>query len=209
MNRNLRRKRQVRHKRRRHDQAARLRSEGDVGDFLDSLHRDEDQRDQEQERQSVGDGRANNEIVPVPICEQDGKPGSDNMSRRREQRRLAGCRRRQRKDWQRQQHTDQNCDAGELPVIGIGDRPGPGELRLARGVEHAPVGADAAFECLPRLVVGLDDIVVDAERLGPGDETAEHASLHQGIGIGVAAVIARARPAELGDHDALARISLS
>ena len=76
------------------------------------------------------------------------------------------------------------------------------------GVEHAPVGADAAFEGLPRLVVGFDDVVVDAERLGAGDEVAQHLRLHQRIGIGVAAVVAGARPAELGDHDALAGIGL-
>jgi hypothetical protein len=38
---------------------------------------------------------------------------------------------------------------------------------------------------------------------------AQHAGLHQRIGIGVAAVITRARPAELGYHDALAGIGRS
>ena len=160
------------------------------------------------EREPVGDGRARHEVVPVPIGEQDRKPRADDVGGGCEQRGLAGGRAGERKDRQRQQHADQHGDAGELPVIGVGDRPGPGELRLARGVEHAPVGADAAFEGLPRLVVGFDDVVVDAERLGAGDEAAQHAGLHQRIGIGVAAVVARARPAELGDHDALAGIGL-
>ena len=98
------------------------------------------------------EGRARHEIVAVPIGEQDREPGADDIGGGREQRGLAGGHAGQRQDRQRQQHADQHGDAGELPVIGIGDRAGPGELRLARGVEHAPIGADAAFEDLPRLV---------------------------------------------------------
>ena len=79
---------------------------------------------------------------------------------------------------------------------------------MPRRIEHSPIGTDAAFERLPRLIVGLDDVVIDAERVGAGDELAQHRRLLEPSGLGYAAVIAGARPAELGDHDALARVSL-
>ncbi len=52
--------------------------------------------------------------------------------------------------------------AGKLPMVRIDDRAAPAELGVARGVEHAPIQADAAFDGLPRLVEGFDDVVVDA-----------------------------------------------
>ena len=94
-------------------------------------------------------------------------------------------------------------------MIRIGDRAGPGEFRLARGVEQAPIGADAAFEHLPRLVDGFDDVVVDAVGVGARDEIAQHDGLLDAAGIGVLQIVAGARPAELGDHDALAGIGLA
>src|SRR5262249_55447936 len=82
---------------------------------------------------------------------------------------------------------------------------GPGELGVARGVEHTPIHAHAAFMGFPRLVEGFDDVVVDAVGLGPGNELAQHARLLNASGIGLEHVVACAGPAELGDHDALAR----
>src|SRR6202011_2392901 len=92
----------------------------------------------------------------------------------------------------------------DLPVVGVVDRPGPGELRLARGIEHAPVAADAAFGRLPRLIERLDDVVVDAERVGARHELAQHGRLLDPAGLGAAVIVAAARAAEPGDHDALA-----
>ena len=57
-----------------------------------------------------------------------------------------------------------------------------GEFRLAVGVEHAPIGADAAFVGLPRLVERLDDRIVDAHGVGAGDEIADDLGLGQRIG---------------------------
>ena len=70
-------------------------------------------------------------------------------------------------------------------MIGIEDRSGPGEFRLARGVEQAPVGADAAFEGLPRLVERFDDVVVDAAGFGARDEVADDRGLLDAARIGV------------------------
>ena len=89
------------------------------------------------------------------------------------------------------------------------DRAGKLEFRLPLGIEHAPIGADAAFEGLPRLVERLDDRIVDAHGVGAGDEVADDLGLSQRIGHGVLAVETRARPAKLGDHDALAGIGLA
>ena len=113
VDRDLRRERQLRHERRRHDQAARLAAEGDVGDLLDALHRDEDQRDQQHERERVGDRRAGHEIVPVPIGEQDRKPRAGGVGRGRKQRGLAGGDAGERQDRQRQQHAEQHRDPSQ------------------------------------------------------------------------------------------------
>ena len=92
-------------------------------------------------------------------------------------------------------------------MIGIADRAGPVEFRLTRGVEQTPIGTDAAFIGLPRLVDRFDDVVVDAIGLGAGDEVAQHGGLLDAPRNGVVHIVARARPAELGDDDALAGIS--
>ena len=91
-------------------------------------------------------------------------------------------------------------------MIGIGDHPGPLELRLVVGVKQAPVLADAAFRRFPGLIEGLDDVVVDAHGIGPGHEIADDVGLLGAARHGAAAVIAAARPAELGDDHAFARI---
>src|SRR5262249_24066985 len=86
---------------------------------------------------------------------------------------------------------------------------GPRELRLAGGIEDAPVAADAAFGDLPGLIERLDDVVVDAEVIGARHELAQHGRLLEPSGLGGGAVVAAAWPAELGDHDALAGMLLS
>jgi hypothetical protein len=78
---------------------------------------------------------------------------------------------------------------------------------MARGVEHAPIGTDAAFERLPWLVDGFDDVVVEPQGLCARNEVAQHDGLLGPAGLGVLVIVARTRPAELGDHDALAGIS--
>ena len=91
-------------------------------------------------------------------------------------------------------------------MVGVVDKPGPAELGVPRGIKHAPIHADTAFVGLPWLVEGLDDVVVDAIRLGPRDEIPKHCRLFDATGIGLEHVVARARPAEFGDHDAFARV---
>ena len=108
-------------------------------------------------------------------------------------------------DRQRQQQPEQDRKAGELPMVGIADRPGPCELRIARGIEHAPIGADAAFVGLPGLIERFDDVVVDAVGFGARRRNrAAPSPARSGRESALVHVVAGARPAELGDHDALA-----
>ena len=96
-------------------------------------------------------------------------------------------------------------EAGDLPVVGIADRPGPGEFRAAREASNRPqYGPTPPSIGLPGLIDRLDDVVVDAIGLGARDEVAHHHRLLDAAGIGVVHIVAGARPAELGDHDALA-----
>ncbi len=94
-------------------------------------------------------------------------------------------------------------------MIGVGDRADPSEFRIPRGVEDAPIRTDAAFESLPRLVEGLDDVVVDAKRIGAREEIADHRRLGEASRDGVTAIVAGARPAKFRDDDALSRIGLT
>jgi hypothetical protein len=80
---------------------------------------------------------------------------------------------------------------------------------VSRCVEQTPIGADATFRGLPRLVDRFDDIVVDAECVGARHEIAQHGRLFEAARNGIFDVIARAWPAKLGDHDALAGIHLA
>ncbi len=76
-------------------------------------------------------------------------------------------------------------------------------------VEQAPVGADAAFEALPRLIEGFDDVVVDAEPFSARHELARDGGLLHAAWLGFLAVVTAARPAEFRDHDALAFVHLA
>ena len=189
------------------DQAARSAAERDGGDFLDARQRDQHQRDQQHEAEPEREGGAEHEIVA------SARRRTRSRTRRRPRWRaiasvhgLAERGMAARQDRQRQQQAEQDGEPGELPVVGIVDRPGPGELGVARRVEHAPIRADAAFVGLPRLVEGFDDVVVDAEGLGARDEVAQHGRLLDAAGLALEQVVAGARPAEFGDHDALARV---
>ena len=172
--------------------------------------RDQDQRDQQQQAEREGERGAGHEVVPVPEGEHDREPGADRMC-------AAAA---SSAAWPSVAPASVRIGSDSSTPIstarpasfqwsGLVIGPVQENFGCARGVEHAPVGADAAFEGLPRLVVGFDDVVVDAERLGARDEVAQHFGLRHLAGIGVAAVVARARPAELGDHDALAGIGLA
>ncbi len=107
---------------------------------------------------------------------------------------------------QRQQEPDQQRKAGDLPVIRIADRPAPRELRHAACVEQTPVGTDAAFVGLPGLVEGFDQVVVDAIGFGAREEVTDDQRLLDAAGDCALVVVARTRPAELGDDDPLARM---
>ena len=130
---------------------------------------------------------AGHEIMAVPEGEDDRKPGPDHVGGDRQRGGLAGGHVGLRQDRQRQQQPEQDGETGDLPVVGIADQPGPGELGLPRGVEHAPIGADAAFVGLPRLVEGFDEVVVDAVGLGARGEIAQHRRLLDAARIGICA----------------------
>ena len=195
--------------RRRSHQPQRLAAEGDGGDFLDARERDDDQRDQQHGAQAQCESGARHEVVAVPIGEHGGKPGAHHIGAGRKQRGLSERHRGHGEDRQRQQHAHQQRDAGEPPVVGLGERAGPVELGLARSVEQTPIGADAAFENLPGLIDRFDDVVVDAVGARARDEVAQDGGLFDAAGVGILQIIAGARPAELGDHDALAGIGLA
>ena len=198
-----------RHQRRRVGKPPRAAAEGDRGDLLDARQRDGDQRDEKDDAEAQREGGAGHEVVALPEGDDGGKPGADHVGGRRQQQSLRGGCSAHGQDRQRQQDAKQHGEAGALDVVGIGDRAGPGELGLARGVEQSPIGSDAAFERLPRLIDGFDDVVVDAIGLGAMDEIADDGGLFDAAGIGVVEIVACARPAELGDDDALARVHLA
>ena len=67
------------------DQPARVAAEGDGGDFLDPRHRDQHQRDQQDQAQRQREGRAEHEVMAGPVGEHGGSPGADAVGRRRQQ----------------------------------------------------------------------------------------------------------------------------
>ncbi len=158
-------------------QALRRAAEQDRRDFVDAAQRDHHERDEQEHAEREREGRAEHEVVAVPVFEHGRRPGADTMGREGEQQRLHHRRAGHAQDRQRHQHADGDRDGADLPALAVDDRAGPGELRLAAAVEQAPIGADAALEGLPRLVERLDDVVVDAERLGARQERADHARL--------------------------------
>ena len=92
-------------------------------------------------------------------------------------------------------------------MVGIADRAAPGKLRLPVGIEQTPVSTDAAFDRdLPWLVDRFDDVVVDAIGIRARNEIAQDDSLLGAAGVGQFHVVTAARPAELGDDNALAGI---
>ncbi len=194
----------VRCRRRGGKEAHRRASEQHRGDLLDARERDEDEWHQQQQAQDQRERRAGHEVMPVPVIEHGRGPGADHVRGGAEQQQLREGRARDGEDRQREQEADRDRDAGDLPVVRPVDRTDPGEFRLARGVEHAPVAANAALADLPRLIERFDDVVVDAEGVGARHEIAQHHRLFEAAGLGCAVVVAGARPAELGDHDALA-----
>ena len=194
----------LRHRQRRADQASRAVSEGHCRDLLHARQRDEDQRNEQHDPEPEREGGARDEIVRVPEGEDDREPGTDDIGRHRERQGLTGGGARLGEHRHGEQEAEQDRQAGHFPVVGVADQSGPGELGLARGVEHAPVLADAAFVGLPRLVEGFDHVVVDTVGFRPGGEVTQHGRLLEPAGIGIVHVVAAARPAELGDHDPLA-----
>ena len=139
-----------------------------------------------------------------PVGEHGRDPGADPVRRRRQQQRLHHRGALEANDRQRQQDADQQRDGREFPVVLVHHRAGPRKFRLAVGVQNAPIGPDAALEEFPGLVDRFDDVVFHADRFGADHEIAQHHRLLERPGIGIAQIIAGARPAELRDHDPLA-----
>jgi hypothetical protein len=195
-----------RHQRRCINEPTRFAAKRDLRDLLDARERDDDQRHQQQSAEAEREGRSRHEVMPVPIGEHRGKPGADHIGGGCERCGLPNRHPGGRQNRHRQQNAHKQRDAGEPPMIGIRDRAGPAKFRLARSVEHSPIGADTAFEDFPGLVDGLDNVVVDAESFGARHKIAQHNCLLGAAGCCVLEIIARARPAEFGDHDAFAGI---
>ena len=205
MDRNLRRKPiRRRHRGHRNQESARTAPESDLGDFFDTRERDHDQRNQENDAEPESESGAEHEIVALPERENGREPSADDVDRHRERcgfdRRGAGS----GQERQRQQQPEQDRKTAELPMVGITHYSRPCEFGLARGIEHAPIHADAAFVGLPGLIECLDDVVIDAVSVRPRDEVAQYRGLLDPAGNCLEHVVAAARPAELGDDDALA-----
>ena len=192
--------------RRRAGETARRPAEGDGGDLVDARERDDDQRHQEQDAQSEREGGARHEVVALPERDDGREPRADEIGRGRKHERLRGRGAIDGQDRQAEEQAEKDGETRSLEVVRIGNGAGPGELGLARGVEQAPIRADAALERLPGLVDRLDDVVVDAIGLGARDEVADDHRLLDAAGVGVMEIVAGARPTELGDDDALAGV---
>ena len=88
-------------------------------------------------------------------------------------------------------------------------RPAQDVLVVARGVEQSPVAADGPLlPALPRLVEGLDQVVVPALGLGVRHEAAHEARLVHAARHGALALASLRGPAGLADQDVLAREDL-
>ena len=194
----------LRHQRRGIGQPARRAAESDGRDLFHAGERNRDQRHQKEKAEAKREGRAGHEVMALPERDNGGSPGADDIGRDGKHQRLGECHACHGQKRQRQQQTERNGETGALEIVGIGDRSGPFELGLVRRVEQSPIGADAAFHGFPGLIDAFDDVVVDAIGLGAGDEIAQDLRLRHLAGIRIAEIIARARPAEFGDHDALA-----
>ena len=168
------------------EQPLRRPAERDRRDLVDARHRDEDEGNKQDHAEREREGRAEDEIVPVPEREHGRGPGADAIGGRRQQERLPGGRLLQPQDRQRQQDADQQRDSHQLPIVGILHRAGPGEFRLAAGVEDAPVRTDAALEVFPGLIDGFDDVVFHADGFGAADEVAQGQRLLERTRVGVA-----------------------
>jgi hypothetical protein len=142
----------------------------------------------------------------LPVHQHVGAPEAGQMVCGGQQNGLAGGRAAQCQDRKRQQQADEYRQQGRLPVVGVDQRSGPGEFRPQRCVEDAPVRPDIALEQFLRLIDRLDDVVVDATRVGGCHEIAQQHGLADRIGHRALEIVPGAGPAELADHDFLARI---
>src|SRR6185437_4762965 len=88
----------------------------------------------------------------------------------------------------------------------VDKRSGPRKFWTQRRIEDTPIGADVALENFFRLIDGLDNIVVDAELVGLGNEVAQHAGLAERTRDGAFEIMTRTWPAKLPDDDPLPRI---
>ena len=70
------------------EQTTRLSSEADRGNFLDPGHRDQHQRNQENQAERQGEGRAEYEVVAGPIGEHGRSPRAYTVCRGRQHQRL-------------------------------------------------------------------------------------------------------------------------
>ena len=71
---------------------------------------------------------------------------------------------------------------------------------MAIGIEYPPKGTDAAFVGFPGLIERLDDRIVDAHRVGAGDEVTDDVGLGERARHRVLAIEPGARPTKLGDQ---------
>ena len=106
----------------------------------------------------------------------------------------------------RQQGEQGRADRLDRPGRILGDLAGQRELRLARRIEHAPVGFGAAADVfLPGLVDRFHHVVVDVLAFGHVEPFAQELRLVLDRGLRVFLAVAIRGPADFGDHDRLAR----
>src|SRR5712671_194945 len=176
-------------------------AEQDCRDFFNAGKRNENQRNKKQDAETQRKGSAPDQVVRVPEREDDGEPGSDRIGCRGKNNCLPDRGARLCDRCQREQQAKQNCKSADFPVFGVADRTRPGKLHLARCIEQAPIGADAAFAGFPRLIDCLNDVVVDTTSVGAGDEVTDDLRLLDAAGYSSMTIVSGARPAELCDDD--------
>ena len=191
------------------EQPAAFGAEQDGGKLFNAPLHDHDERHQQSCADEQRDLRAEHEIMRDPIVDNIGRPGADGTGGERKHAGLCRGWPRNAEDRDREQQPDGQRRHHLRQEVRRLHRTGKGEFRIPVGVEDAPIGPDAAFIGLPRLIEGFDDRIIDAHRVRAGDEIAHDLCLSDRARLGVLAIEPGARPAELGDHDAFAGIGLA
>ncbi len=137
------------------------------------------------------------------MIEDERQPGAGGVRSQRDREPLCEGEAAEGQDAEAEQAAQHERQPHRAAVLGA-ERARQGELRIAVGVEHPPVGADRAFVRLPGLVERLDQVVVEAVLDCHRGEAAQEGGGVDPAGQGAVAHAAGARPADFADENVLA-----